>query len=180
MDSGVPLTPSFTATSPMPFTHFKGTDTSVFYNGMKNYDTQSMPWVSNHFSNGMLEMSSHFPSSASSPYVNPSCGSGGMLPPYSPFSFGGSHIPQTTLTVGVWNIPPTNPLFQEQVLKWAVILLITLRPPILPLLCQFLRMIFPWRTFVCPLVFHLEGLILIVWETPFTKFLHPGETYILT
>jgi hypothetical protein len=52
----------------------------------------------------MLEMSSHLPSFVSSSYVNPSFGSGGMKPPFSPFSFGGSHIPQPTLMVGGWNL----------------------------------------------------------------------------
>jgi hypothetical protein len=62
MDSGVPLAPSFIATSPMTFTHFMGMNPFVFHNGMKNYDTQSMPWVSNHFSHGIPYMSFHFPS----------------------------------------------------------------------------------------------------------------------
>jgi hypothetical protein len=35
------------------------------------------------------------------------------MPPYSPFSFDGSHIHQPTLTVGGWNIPShgSNPTF---------------------------------------------------------------------
>jgi hypothetical protein len=35
------------------------------------------------------------------------------MPPYSPFLFGGSQIPQPTLTVGGWNIPfyESNPSF---------------------------------------------------------------------
>jgi hypothetical protein len=35
------------------------------------------------------------------------------MPPFSPFSFGGSHIPQPTLMVGGWNIPShgSNPSF---------------------------------------------------------------------
>jgi hypothetical protein len=35
------------------------------------------------------------------------------MPPYSPFSFGGSHIPQPTLIVGGWNLPyyGSNPSF---------------------------------------------------------------------
>ena len=35
------------------------------------------------------------------------------MPPYTPFLFGGSHIPQPTLTVGGWNIPTygSNPRF---------------------------------------------------------------------
>jgi hypothetical protein len=46
-------------------------------------------------------------------YVNPSFGSGDMMPPYSPFSFGGSHILQPTLTMRGWNIHShgSNPSF---------------------------------------------------------------------
>jgi hypothetical protein len=111
MDSGVPLAPSFNATSPMKFTHFMGRNPSMFHDGMKNYDTKLIPWVSDHFSHGIPDTSSYFSPSSSSPYVNPSFGSRGMLPPYSPFSFGGSHIPQTTLTVGGWNLPSYGSTF---------------------------------------------------------------------
>jgi hypothetical protein len=81
----------------------------VFLSGTPNHDTQPIPWASNPFSFGMLDISSHFPSFVSSSYVNPSFRSWGMMPPYSPFSFGGSHIPQPTLTVGVWNPPSSGP-----------------------------------------------------------------------
>jgi hypothetical protein len=47
MDSGVPLASSFNATPPMTFAHFMGMNMFVFHNGMQNYDTQSIPWVSN-------------------------------------------------------------------------------------------------------------------------------------
>jgi hypothetical protein len=89
----------------MMFTHFMWTNPSSFHNGVQNYHTQSMPWVSNHFSHGMSDMSLHFPSSVLPPYANPVFGSGGMIPPYYPSPFGGSHIPQTPLTVGGWNLP---------------------------------------------------------------------------
>jgi hypothetical protein len=64
-----------------------------------------MSWVSNHISQGMSDMSSHFPSFVSPPYANTSFGFGGMMPPPYPSPFGGSHILQTPLTVGGWNIP---------------------------------------------------------------------------
>jgi hypothetical protein len=89
---------------PAPMT-FMGENPSSFYNGIQNYGTQSMPWVSNNFSHGMSDMSSHFPYSMSPPYVNTSFGSRGMMPPSYPFPFGGSHILQTPLTIGGWNIP---------------------------------------------------------------------------
>jgi len=84
---------------------FMGENSSAFYNGMQNYGTQSMPWVSNHFYHGMFDMSSHFPSFVSPPYVNTIFGSGGMMPPSYTSLFGGSHILQTPLTVGGWNPP---------------------------------------------------------------------------
>jgi hypothetical protein len=107
------VTPQVSVTQPMVFSHSMGTNPFVFSSGTLNHDTQPIPWVSNHFSIGMLDMSLHFSSFVSSPYVNPSFGSGGMMPPYSPFSFGGSHIPQPTLTVGGWNLPSygSNPRF---------------------------------------------------------------------
>jgi hypothetical protein len=46
----------------LPPMMFMGENLSSFYNGMQNYGTQSMPWASNHFSHGMSDMSSHFPS----------------------------------------------------------------------------------------------------------------------
>jgi hypothetical protein len=105
MDSGVPFAPSFTATTPMMSTYFMWTDPSTSHYGMHNYNTQSTPWVSNNFSHGMYDMSSHFPSSVLPPYVNTSFGFGGMMPPSYPSPFGGSHILQTPLTVGGWNLP---------------------------------------------------------------------------
>jgi hypothetical protein len=61
----------------------------------------------------MPNMPSPFPSSPSPSYMNPSFGSGGMMPPFSTSSFDGSHIPQPTLTVGGWNLPSygSNPSF---------------------------------------------------------------------
>jgi hypothetical protein len=113
MDSGVPFSPSFTPTPPMMFTHFMGMDPSTLHYGMQNYGTQSMPWFSNHFSHGMPDMSSHLPSSVSPPYENKSFGSGGMIPPSYPSLFGGSHILQTPLMVGGWNIPSYESTMQE-------------------------------------------------------------------
>jgi hypothetical protein len=93
MDSAVPLTPSTSVTHTIVFSHFIGTNPHAFPSDMQNHNTQSAPWVSNHLSLGMPKMSSHLPSSPSSSYMNPSFGPGGMMPPFSTFSFDGSHIP---------------------------------------------------------------------------------------
>jgi hypothetical protein len=62
-------------------THFMGMDPSASHYGMQNYNTQSTPWVSNHFSHGMLDISSHLPSYVLRPYANTSFRSRGMMPP---------------------------------------------------------------------------------------------------
>jgi hypothetical protein len=113
MVSGAPVTHSSSATQPMVFAHSMGMTPFLFLSGTSNHDTQPIPWASNPFSHGISDMYSHFPSSISSPYVNPSFGSRGIMPTYSPFSFGGSHIPQLNIIVGGWNIPSygSNPIF---------------------------------------------------------------------
>jgi hypothetical protein len=93
----------------MVFSHSMGMNPFVFPSGTLNHNTQPIPWASIILSLGMPNMSSHFPFSVSSSYVNPSFGYGGMMPPYSLFSFGGSHIPQPTLMVGGWNPPSYGP-----------------------------------------------------------------------
>ena len=113
MDSELPFDPSFTATPPMMFTHFMGKDPSTLHYGMQNYGTQSTLWVSNHFSHGMSNMSSHLPSFVSPPYANTIFGYGGMMPPSYPSLFGGSHILQTPLMVGGWNLPSYESTMQE-------------------------------------------------------------------
>jgi hypothetical protein len=105
MDSGVPLAPSFNATSSMTFAHFMGMNPSVFHNGMKIYDTQSIPWVSNHFPLDIPNMPSPFASSPSPTYMNPGFGSRGTMALFSTSSFDRSHISQLNLTVGGWNLP---------------------------------------------------------------------------
>jgi hypothetical protein len=196
------MPPSVSTTHPMVFSHSMGTNYFVFLSGTSNHDTQPIPWASNNFSHGMLDMSSHLPSSVSLPYVNPSFGFRGMMPSYSPFSFGGSNIPQPTLTVRGWNIPSyrSNPRFtflgeSSQMGGHSTYYILSIYPSS--------SMSFPTNSFpienlnlssgvlsggshfysiVNPLheVPSSRGVSFIVWETPYTKFLHLGETYILT
>jgi hypothetical protein len=97
----------------MMYTHFMGMDPSASHYGMQNYGTQSTPWVPNHFSHGMSDMSSHLPSSVSPPYVNTIFGSGGMMPPSYPSLFSIIHILQTPLRKEVGIFLPTNPLCEK-------------------------------------------------------------------
>ena len=112
-----------------------GENPSAFYNGMQNYGTQSMPWVSNHFSHCMYDMSLHLPSSVSPPYENMSFGSWRMMPPSYPSPFDGSHILQTPITVGGWNIPSYEATMREVSAQLRNNSTWSLRPLILLLLC---------------------------------------------
>jgi hypothetical protein len=67
---------------------------------MLSHDSWPIPPASNPFSFGMPEMTSQISFFVSMANVNPSFGSGGMIPPYVSFSFGGGHIPQVNHIVG--------------------------------------------------------------------------------
>jgi hypothetical protein len=97
MGSGVYFSPSFTATHPMIPAHFMGTNPSSFYHGVQNYDAQSTPWVSSHFS---IDMPSPMQSSPWPTYMNPSIGPGGTMAPMLTSSFDMSRVP-----MGCWNLP---------------------------------------------------------------------------
>jgi hypothetical protein len=120
MISGVPSTPfssvvwrmkapSSNVTQTMVSTKLIGTNTFLFPRSMSNHSTQSIPSATNHFLYGVPYLTSHLSSFVSSSHVNPSFGSRGMMPPYSPFSFGGAHIPQCNHMVGGWNPPSYGP-----------------------------------------------------------------------
>jgi hypothetical protein len=63
--------------------------------------------ASSHFSYGMPNFTSHFSNSIPAAGPNASIGLGGTTCPYTPFSFGGSQIHQTTPNMG--GIPSFNP-----------------------------------------------------------------------
>jgi hypothetical protein len=72
-----------------------------------SYNVQSIPMASSPFSYGMSNFTSHFSNSIPVAGTNASIGLGGTNPPYTPFSFGGTHVPQMNPTVG--GIPLFNP-----------------------------------------------------------------------
>jgi hypothetical protein len=89
----------------MMFTHFMGMSPSTFHNGIKNYDSHSMPWVSNHFPVDMSNVPSPFPYFPWPTYMNPIIRSEGTMAPPSTYSLDRIHAPQPTLTIGGWNLP---------------------------------------------------------------------------
>jgi hypothetical protein len=63
--------------------------------------------ASSPFSYGMENFTSQFSNSISVAGTNANIGLGGTNPPYTPFSFGGTHVPQMNPTMA--GIPPFNP-----------------------------------------------------------------------
>jgi hypothetical protein len=115
--------------------------------------------------------------------MNPSFGSRGMLPAYVPLFFSGGHIPQVTPTVGGWNPLSFGPNPRFNALGWSAQMcgqFTSYIPSTIPssstsILTNDFVMVNP----LCPLTFHLEGGIFIIWETPSMEFLHLGEMYII-
>jgi hypothetical protein len=68
--------------------------------GTPEYDSHSIPLVSNPFSFGMPNMESQLSSSIPVTNENPSFEFGGMAPPHAPLSFARGHIPQMNPTNG--------------------------------------------------------------------------------
>jgi hypothetical protein len=103
-----------------------------------------------------------------------------MMPPYYPSLFGRSHILQTPLMVGGWNLPSYESTMREvsaQLRNHSTCYTLSTYPSS--------AMSVPTNTFPMvdlrlPSDVSSGGIIFIVWETPLTKFLHLGATYILT
>jgi hypothetical protein len=70
------------------------------------YNVQSIPMASSPFSYGMPNFTWQFSNAIPAVGHNASIGLGGTTPPYTPFPFGGSHIPQTNPNIG--SIPALN------------------------------------------------------------------------
>jgi hypothetical protein len=72
--------------------------------------------ASSPFSYGMPNFISYFSNSIPTPGLNASAGLGGSTPPYTPFSFGGSKIPQMTPNIG--GVPSFNPRSNPPTSGW--------------------------------------------------------------
>jgi hypothetical protein len=73
------------------------------------YNVQTIPMASSPFSYGMSNFTLQFSNSIPTVGTNASIGLGGTTPLYNPFSFGGTHVPQTNPTVR--GISPFNPRY---------------------------------------------------------------------
>jgi hypothetical protein len=80
------------------------------------YNVQSIPMDSSPFSYDMLKFTLQFSNAIPAACPNASIGLGETTPPYTPFSFGGSQIPQTTPNMG--GIPDFNPVSNPLASEW--------------------------------------------------------------
>jgi hypothetical protein len=76
-----------------------------------SYNVQSIPMASIPFYYGMPNFTSQFSTAIPVASPNASLGLGSTTPPYTPFPFGGSHIPQMNPNVGSVHVlnPRSNP-----------------------------------------------------------------------
>jgi hypothetical protein len=81
-----------------------------------NYNVQNIHMASSPFSYGMPNFTLHFLTTIPTAGPNTSFGLGGTTPPYTPFPFGGSHIPQENHNVG--SVPILNPGSNPSTTGW--------------------------------------------------------------
>jgi hypothetical protein len=80
------------------------------------YNVQPIPMASSPFYFGIPNFTSHFLNSIPATGPNASIGLRGSTPPYTPFSFGGSQIPQMTPNMGA--ITNFNPGSNSPTSEW--------------------------------------------------------------
>jgi hypothetical protein len=81
-----------------------------------SYNAHTIPMDSIPFSYGMTIFPSHFSTAIPTAGHNTNFGLGGTTPPYTPFPFGSSHIPQANPNVG--SVPVLNPGSNPSMAGW--------------------------------------------------------------
>ena len=125
--NGTPLNPAtttvavskaYTSTMAWPVVNASSLASNPFggFGHSPSYNVQTIPMASSPFSYGMPNSTSQF--STTIPVVghNVIFGLGGTTPPYTPFLFGGSHIPQANPNVG--SVPILNPRSNPSTVGW--------------------------------------------------------------
>jgi hypothetical protein len=141
------------------------------------YNVQSIPMASSPFSYGMPNFTSQFSNSIPAVGPNASIGLGGSTPPYTPFSFGGSQIPQMTPNMG--GIPAFNPGSNPPTSGWnsqpggqASAQVPSYNPTSST---QIPTNTFGMTIHLYPLVSNLEEVSFTLWETPNLDLIRLGE-----
>jgi len=103
----VPEVPIITMARPIVNAQATASNSFGYLGHSPGYNAQSIPMASSPFSYGIPNFTSQFSNSIQTVGPNASIGLGGSTPPYTPFSFGGSQIPQMTHIIG--GMPTFNP-----------------------------------------------------------------------
>jgi hypothetical protein len=81
-----------------------------------SYNVQTIPMATSPFSYGMPSFTSQFSTAIPTASHNASLGPRGTTPPYTPFLFGSSHVPQANPNVG--SVPFLNPGSNPSTIGW--------------------------------------------------------------
>jgi hypothetical protein len=125
--NGTPSTPAattvavpeaYTGTMARPVVNASSLASNPFggFGHSPSYNVQTIPMASSPFSYGMPNFTSQFSTAIPAAGPNASFGLGGTTPPYTPFPFGGSHIPQVNPNVG--SVPILNPGSNPSTAGW--------------------------------------------------------------
>jgi hypothetical protein len=125
--NGTPSTPAtatvavseaYTSTMARPVVNASSLASNPFggFGHSPGYNVQSIPMASSPFSYGMPNFTSQFSTAIPAVGPNASLGLGGTTPPYTPFPFGGSHIPQMNPNLG--SVPFLNPGSNPSTAGW--------------------------------------------------------------
>jgi hypothetical protein len=125
--NGTPSTPAtttvavlkaYTSTMTRPIVNASSLASNPFggFGHSSSYNVHTIPIASSPFSYGMPNFTSQFSNDILAVIHNTSLGLGGTTPPYTPFSFGGSYIPQANPNVG--SVPILNPRSNSSMAGW--------------------------------------------------------------
>jgi hypothetical protein len=105
----VAVSEAYTGTMARPVVNASSLASNPFggFGHSPSYNVQTIPMATSPFSYGMPSFTSQFSTAIPAAGHNASLGPGGTTPPYTPFPFGSSHVPQVNPNVG--SVPFLNP-----------------------------------------------------------------------
>jgi hypothetical protein len=109
---------AYTGTMAQPVVNASSLASNPFggFGHLSSYNVQTIPMDTNPFSYGMPSFTSQFSTAIPAAGYNASLGTGGTTPPYTPFPFGSSHVPQVNPNVG--SVPFLNPGSNPSTAGW--------------------------------------------------------------
>jgi hypothetical protein len=118
VESTVAVSEAYTGTMARPVVNASSLASNPFggFGHSPSYNVQTIPMATSPFSYGMPSFTSQFSTAIPAAGHNASLGLGGTTPPYTPFPFGSSHVPQVNPNVG--SVPFLNPGSNPSTAGW--------------------------------------------------------------